>query len=79
MNWTQFVGIMRDGKMFNFGTSGSREFFEFPEGYTNADLADIKMHNLIEGEAVYQERSYFNLYMEGLLLEPKFDNRYERR
>jgi len=64
MGWTQFVGVMRDGKQFSFGTTYHTQFFEMPPGYTATDVVQI-----IPGEAVagptYRERPFFECFIDG--------------
>ena len=47
MGWTGFCARMRDGRVFGFGTTGSFEFFEMPDGYTPADIIEIINHSYI--------------------------------
>jgi hypothetical protein len=64
MGWTQFVGVMRDGKQFSFGTTYHTQFFEMPPSYTATDVVRI-----IPGEAVagptYRERPFFECFIDG--------------
>ena len=65
MSWTQFVGVMSDGKEFSFGTTFLNEFYSMPEGYTAADVERILPHET-RGDPVYRERPYFVCYLPGL-------------
>ena len=63
MGWTQFVGVMDDGKSFAFGTTHHTEFFQMPPGYTAMDVDRI-----IPGETVvgptYRERPFFECFID---------------
>jgi len=65
MGWTQFTGIMSDGKEFPFGTSFHTEFFQMPEGYVANDMAQVHSHNRLPGELL-RERPFFVCYVEGI-------------
>jgi len=43
MGWTGWVCEMKDGKLFQYGSSFYMEFFQLPEGYTFDDV--VKVHN----------------------------------
>ena len=65
MGWTQFTGVMADGKEFSFGTSFHTEFFQMPDGYTGDDLVRVFSHNRLPGELL-RARPFFVCYVEGL-------------
>jgi hypothetical protein len=65
MGWTQFVGVMRDGKEFSFGTTYHVDFFQMPRGYTGNDIVSVRSHERLPGE-IYRERPFFACYVEGL-------------
>jgi hypothetical protein len=65
MSWTQFVGVMRDGKEVSFGTTYHTEFFDMPPGYTAADVAAIRPHERITAE-VFRERPFFTCFIDGI-------------
>jgi hypothetical protein len=48
MSWTGFVVKMKDGKCFNFGTTFSFLFFDFPEGYSSSDIVEVINHSYID-------------------------------
>ncbi len=79
MGWTCFVVEMKDGKLFNYGTSFAREFFNVPLGYTFADFNEIYSDmiampdgTVVSGRGANQpvefirERSHFICYLDGL-------------
>lgn len=41
MSWTTFVVEMQDGTLHTYGTGFSIAFFDLPQGYTYADIAQI--------------------------------------
>ena len=41
MGWTAFVVEMHDGILHSYGTGFSFHFFDLPQGYTYADIAQI--------------------------------------
>lgn len=41
MGWTAFVVEMQDGTLHSYGTGFSFEFFDLPQGYTYANIAQI--------------------------------------
>ena len=43
MGWTAFTVLMKDGKLFSYGTSFNFEFFDLPDGYSYNDISEI--HN----------------------------------
>lgn len=47
MGWTGFVGKMKDGKCFGFGTTFNTEFFNIPENYSVEDIIEIINHSYI--------------------------------
>ncbi len=55
MSWTGFVLKMKDGKCFNFGTTFSFYFFDFPEGYSSSDIAEVINHSYIDKNNEIQE------------------------
>lgn len=77
MGWTAFVVEMRDGSLHSFGTNFSFEFFDLPQGYTHADIAQIHSgmvysqasgmvpfsHNAGPDTATYREKPYFTCYL----------------
>ena len=65
MGWTSFVGEMRDGKRFWFGTSWSADFFEMPDGYSGTDLVKVFPGQSLEGRC-YCERPAFECFIENL-------------
>ena len=62
MSWTQFTGVMRDGKEFGFGTTFLMEFFDMPDGYSGEDIASVHPHRAGPGRT-YRERPYFSCYV----------------
>ncbi len=50
MGWTGFVGKMKDGKQFAFGTSFLMDFFNLPFGYTGEDLTEIINHSYLDSQ-----------------------------
>jgi hypothetical protein len=64
MSWTQFTGVMRDGREFAFGTQFLMEFFEMPEGYSGEDIAKVVSHK--GGDPIHRERPYFTCFVNGL-------------
>lgn len=54
-SWTGFVLKMRDGKCFNFGTTFSFLFFDFPEGYSSSDIVEVINHSYIDKNNEIQE------------------------
>jgi hypothetical protein len=65
MSWTQFTGVMHDGREFAFGTSSHREFFQMPEGYSGSDIASIVSHKA-EAQVIYRERPFFACFIQCL-------------
>ncbi len=65
MSWTQFVGVMRDGCEFSFGTTFLTQFFDMPAGYTASDVATIRPHERGAGE-LFRERPFFTCFVDGL-------------
>jgi hypothetical protein len=65
MAWTQFVGVMQDGREFTFGTTYGIEFFTMPDGYSAADVVRIIPHGKVDGP-VYRERPWFSCFIDGL-------------
>lgn len=65
MSWTQFVGVMRDGREFSFGTTFLTEFFDMPRGYTASDIAAIRPHERQDGD-LFRERPFFTCFIDGL-------------
>jgi len=77
MGWTAFVVEMQDGTLHSFGTSFSFEFFDLPQGYTCANIAQIHSgmvysqaggmapFSLDTGHdiATYREKPYFTCYL----------------
>jgi len=47
MGWTGFVGRMKDGECFSFGTTFLMEFFDMPEKYSVEDIDEIINHSYI--------------------------------
>ena len=47
MSWTGFVGRMKDGECFSFGTTFLMEFFDMPEKYSVEDIDEIINHSYI--------------------------------
>jgi hypothetical protein len=47
MGWTGFVGKMKDGKHFGFGTAFHWEFFQMPDGYIGDDIEEIINHSYV--------------------------------
>jgi hypothetical protein len=79
MGWTCFVMEMRDGVLFNCGTSFERFFFELPDGYVIADIKEIHSNKVVDvsGELVsgrnartagpfLREKSHFSCYLTSL-------------
>ncbi len=69
MGWTEFIGIMQDGKDFCFGTTFDDIFFDMPPGYKATDLKDVKNVNRGEPrthEVVYREKPFFTCYLDQL-------------
>jgi hypothetical protein len=62
MGWTGFSARMRDGKYFGFGTTGSFEFFEMPDGYEPADIAEILNHSFVAAGGEVQDLPRAFLY-----------------
>ncbi len=54
-SWTGFVVKMNDGKLFNFGTTFSTLFFNFPEGYSGNDICDVISHCYIDANNEIRE------------------------
>ncbi|MBA3890165.1 MAG: hypothetical protein H0X64_06520 [Gemmatimonadaceae bacterium] len=65
MGWTQFVGVMRDGREVSFGSTFHWECFAMPDGYTAADIVRIRPHERAP-EPLYRERPFFTCYVPGL-------------
>jgi hypothetical protein len=65
MSWTQFVGVMRDGREFAFATTYYNEFFTMPEGYTAEDLVSVRAHDRGNTQW-YRERPFFTCYVDGI-------------
>jgi len=65
MSWTQFIGVMSDGKEFSFGTTFLTEFFQMPDGYVASDITTIRSHERGEGQ-LFRERPYFTCFVENL-------------
>jgi hypothetical protein len=77
VGWTALVVEMQDGTLHSFGTSFSFEFFDLPQGYTYANIAQIHSgmvysqargmapFSLDAGQdiATYREKPYFNCYL----------------
>ena len=64
MGWTQFVGVMMDGKEFSFGTTYHTHFFEMPAGYAATDLVRIRPGETGTGHT-YRERPFFECFIDG--------------
>ncbi len=64
MSWTQFVGVMKDGAEFGFGTTFLMEFFDMPEGYRGDDIIEIRSHQ--RADPIHRERWYFTCYTGGI-------------
>lgn len=65
MSWTQFVGVMRDGKEVSFGTTYHTEFFNMPSGYTATDVVAIRPHERLSSD-VFRERPFFTCFISGI-------------
>jgi hypothetical protein len=65
MSWTQFVGVMKDGREFSFGTTFLTQFFNMPTGYTASDVTTIRSHERMDGE-LFRERPFFTCFVDGL-------------
>jgi hypothetical protein len=48
MGWTGWVFRMRDGRKFSYGSSFHTEFFQLPEGYEFADVAEVLNHSFVD-------------------------------
>lgn len=55
MSWTGFILKMKDGKCFNFGTTFSFLFFDFPEGYSSSDIVEVINHSYMDKNNEIQE------------------------
>jgi hypothetical protein len=65
MSWTQFVGVMRDGKEVSFGTTYHTEFFNMPHGYAASDVVAIRPHERLSPD-IFRERPFFTCFVNGL-------------
>lgn len=77
MSWTAFVVEMHDGTLHSYGTSFSTEFFDLPQGYTYANIAQIHSGmvysqaggmapfslNDLQDISPYREKPYFTCYL----------------
>ena len=48
MGWTGWVFKMTDGKLFSYGSTFSFEFFQLPENYEFADVAEVINHSFVD-------------------------------
>lgn len=48
MGWTGWVFRMNDGKLFSYGSTFNFEFFELPENYSFADVAEVINHSFVD-------------------------------
>ena len=58
MGWTGWVFEMKDGKLFQFGSSFSMEFLSLPEGYGFDDVVTVHNHSFLskDGTLVVLQR-----------------------
>lgn len=47
MGWTAFVAKFKDGRLLNFGTTWSVDFFDLPPGYEVEDVEEIINHSYL--------------------------------
>lgn len=74
MGWTGWVFEMKDGKLFQYGTSFSMEFFHLPEGYSFEDVVKVHNHSFLSkdgallslqrGGILPPDYSHYNLFRE---------------
>ena len=50
MGWTGWVFEMKDGKLFQYGSSFCMEFFHLPEGYSFDDVIKVHNHSFLSKE-----------------------------
>ncbi|MES1180573.1 MAG: hypothetical protein ABUL66_01780 [Verrucomicrobiota bacterium] len=50
MAWTGWVFEMKDGKLFQYGSSFSMEFFNLPEGYVFGDVVRVHNHSYLSND-----------------------------
>lgn len=50
MGWTGWVFEMKDGRKFAYGSSFTMEFFQVPDGYTFADVAQVHNHSYLDAQ-----------------------------
>ena len=55
MSWTGFVLKMKDGKLFNYGTSYSLDFFELPKNYSFSDVQEVINHSFADENGEIKE------------------------
>ena len=49
MGWTGWGFEMNDGKLFQFGSSFSFDYFDMPEGYEFSDVKTVHNHSYLNG------------------------------
>ncbi len=64
MGWTGFVGKMKDGACFGFGSTFNFEFFEMPDGYQADDITEIINHSYIDNAG--EIKSYHSVALESI-------------
>jgi hypothetical protein len=67
MSWISFVGVMDDGKEFDFGSAYHVEFFDMPEGYAADRIVDVIPHKNV-GEQMLRDRPYFDCFVDAYWL-----------
>ncbi len=83
MSWTGFIGKMKDGKQFAFGTSFLFNFFDLPKGYFPTDIVEIINHSYLDKDGnvrsyyepeVYEDFDKSLVYLERPYFECYLDN-----
>jgi hypothetical protein len=69
MGWTGWVFEMRDGRLFQYGSSFTMEFFQIPEGYSFDDIVKVHNHSFLSGDGRLQS------LMQGARLTKEYDIR----
>lgn len=83
MGWTGWVFEMNDGKLFQFGSSFSFDYFDMPKGYSFDDVKEVHNHSylnntgklckLYQGSLPPEEYNRKNVFREKIYFECAVD------
>jgi hypothetical protein len=74
MGWTGFVGKMKDGKHFAFGTDWHLSFFNMPDNYKAEDIEEIINHTYIDEQGLlksYHSPDVYEIFKKSMVYESK--------